>query len=101
MSRDMSYINAHRRTYEVLGKIYFTISIIVTAWINIIFGNVEVVPFTLFTIIHVSFSWFIGSWYDKYRYLSYHDPLTGVYNRSMPIFILRRDLKEQSVEMKV
>ena len=52
-----------------------------SAWIYLIVGNMEIIPFTIITLIHVSFSWFIGVWYDKYRSLSYQDPLTVVYNR--------------------
>lgn len=37
--------------------------------------------FFVFSMIHVIVSWFIGEFYDKYIFLSYHDPLTGVYNR--------------------
>ena len=75
------------------GRFVLLFLSIVTAWINILFGNVEVGPFTLFTIIHVVFSWFIGSWYDKYRYLSYHDPLTGVYNRMYAYIHFEKRLK--------
>ena len=63
------------------GRFILLFLSLASAWIYLIVGNVEVIPFTIFTLIHVSFSWFIGGWYDKYRYLSYHDPLTGVYNR--------------------
>ena len=75
------------------GRFVLLFLAIVTAWINILFGNVEVGPFTLFTGIHVVFSWFIGSWYDKYRYLSYHDPLTGVYNRMYAYIHFEKRLK--------
>jgi diguanylate cyclase (GGDEF)-like protein len=63
------------------GRFILLFLSLASAWIYLIVGNVEVISFTIFTLIHVSFTWFIGGWYDKYRYLSYHDPLTGVYNR--------------------
>ncbi|MFB4471721.1 GGDEF domain-containing protein [Oceanobacillus caeni] len=58
-----------------------------------IVGIVEIIPFTIFIIIHAGFSWFIGSWYDKFKYLSYHDPLTGVYNRRYAYIFFEKQFK--------
>lgn len=63
------------------GRFILLFLSLTSAWIYSIVGYVEVISFTIFTLIHVSFLWFIGGRFDKYRYLSYHDPLTGVYNR--------------------
>ena len=37
--------------------------------------------FFVFASLHAVISWFIGKLFDHYRFLSYHDPLTGVFNR--------------------
>ncbi|MDS9471864.1 GGDEF domain-containing protein [Sporosarcina pasteurii] len=75
------------------GRFILLFISLVSACVYLVIGNVQIIPFTIFTLIEFSFSWFIGGWYDKYRYLSYHDPLTGVYNRRYAYMHLERYFK--------
>lgn len=47
------------------GRFILLFLSLASAWIYLIVGNVEVIPFTIFTLIHVSFSWFIGGRYES------------------------------------
>lgn len=49
--------------------------------------------FFMFAIVHAIVSWLFGSWYDKSSYFSYHDPLTGVYNRRYAYAVLEKKFR--------
>lgn len=48
-------------------------------WINGV--DIQILLFIIFSFFHATISWIFGGWYDKYKYLSYLDPLTGAFNR--------------------
>ncbi|SHG05747.1 GGDEF domain-containing protein [Ornithinibacillus halophilus] len=63
------------------GRITILILITTTTVTNfIIADNIEPLAI-VFSLIFVALSWFIGGFYDKYHFLSYHDSLTKVFNR--------------------
>ncbi|MBU8791130.1 GGDEF domain-containing protein [Oceanobacillus caeni] len=78
---------------EYYGRFILLILSLTSASVYSIVGRVDIILFTIFTFIHAGFSWFIGGWYDKFRYLSYHDPLTGVYNRRYAYIYFEKQLK--------
>lgn len=64
------------------GRIALLFLSLLTSFIFLVNGDDVSCPlFIIYSFFHAAFLWVFGGWYDKYKYLSYYDPLTGVFNR--------------------
>lgn len=62
------------------GRIFLLCLSLFSLSIFILTKNINLLILLVF-FIHAIISWIVGRWYDQYHFLSYRDPLTGVYNR--------------------
>lgn len=72
------------------GRITLFILSLVTSFVFFIEGDERGTFFYIFSIFHAAFSWVFGGWYDKAKFLSFHDPLTGVYNRRYALKVFEK-----------
>src|SRR5690625_998122 len=64
-----------------VGKIVLILlSILMSTTVSIVWHVFNPIYIT-FAFIHMCISWLLGARYDQFKFLSYHDPLTGIYNR--------------------
>ena len=76
------------------GRFILLFLSLISALIYSLVGSIETMLFIPLIFLHGVLSWFIGSWYDKFKYLSYHDPLTGVYNRRYAYIHFQKKFKQ-------
>jgi len=76
------------------GRIALLFLSLLTSFFYYVLGNELSLLSLVFSLLHAAVSWVFGGWYDKYRFLSYHDPLTGVYNRRYAHFIFEKKLHQ-------
>lgn len=75
------------------GRITLIFLSLLTSFVSLADGDERGAFFFVFCIFHASLSWVFGGWYDKAKFLSYHDPLTGVYNRRYAYKVFEKKLQ--------
>lgn len=63
------------------GRVTLITLSLVTSFILAITTDDANLFFFVFSLMNAFVSWIFGGFYDKVQYLSFHDPLTGVFNR--------------------
>lgn len=80
-----------------LTLVFLSILSMIISWVS----EVSINPlFVIFSIFHITCSWVIGGVLDKYRFYSYYDPLTGVYNRRYADHIFETKIKRAMKQNK-
>ena len=79
------------------GRIFLLIVFLFASITDYVIGkDIEIIMLVIDFLIAI-FAWIIGGFYDKYRFLSYHDYLTQVYNRRYGDKVLPKLLKRFGV----
>lgn len=76
------------------GRMILLFMSLLTSFIFLVIGNVVSPLFVIISLFHAAVSWFIGEWFDKYKYYSYRDPLTGVFNRRYAYKVFEKKLQQ-------
>ena len=63
------------------GRITLLLLSLITSCVFLIYGNNFNLYLLAFSVIHAGIAWIIGTLYDRYRFLSFNDYLTKIYNR--------------------